>query len=305
MKKFTLTAIIVAGLAAAFLGTKHRELPPTYADVQYGKSDAAILDFWQPESADPAPLFVWIHGGGFHSGDKDTINPILLKALLNNGISVASINYRLTNEATYPAQMLDGARAIQFLRSRAPAWNIDKTRIAAGGGSAGAGIAQWIAFHNDLADPDNPDPVARESTRLTCVLPINMQSTYDPRVTREIIPGIIRVAPARLALFDLPDNWDLDTADISPELDAAFKDASPITHLTADDPPAFIYHFEANREPGNIHHPNFGEHLRHAMDALNIECIKKTSADYAATDGYLTDIVRFLRRHFGMSATTQ
>jgi acetyl esterase/lipase len=64
--------------------------------------------------------------------------------------------------------MLDGGRAVQFARSKAKEWNIDKARIAATGGSAGAGISLWLAFRDDLADPKSDDPVARESTRLTC-----------------------------------------------------------------------------------------------------------------------------------------
>ena len=66
------------------------------------------------------------------------------------------------------APMHDTARALQFLRSMAAEWRIDTTRIGAAGGSAGACTALWLAYHDDLADPAGPDPVARESTRLTC-----------------------------------------------------------------------------------------------------------------------------------------
>jgi acetyl esterase/lipase len=59
--------------------------------------------------------------------------------------------------------MHDGARAVQYLRSRAKEWNLDPARVAATGGSAGAGISLWLAFHADLADPKSKDPVARQS----------------------------------------------------------------------------------------------------------------------------------------------
>ena len=74
----------------------------------------------------------------------------------------------------------DAARAVQFLRSKAGEWNIDKTRIAATGGSAGACSSLWLAFHDDMAKPDSPDPVARESTRLTAAAVNGAQTSLDP-----------------------------------------------------------------------------------------------------------------------------
>ena len=85
-----------------------------------------------------------------------------------DGISVVSVEYRFTDEATAdgvvpPVQgpLGDAARAIQFIRSKAKEWNLDKTRIGATGGSAGAASSLWLAFHDDLADPRSDDPVAR------------------------------------------------------------------------------------------------------------------------------------------------
>ena len=71
------------------------------------------------------------------------------------GISVVSIDYRLTPEHTFPAQMDDVVRAVQFVRSRAQAWNLDPERIAALGGSAGAHLAAWVALHDDMARSDS------------------------------------------------------------------------------------------------------------------------------------------------------
>lgn len=277
------------------------KVPPTYANVSYGEHEAMALDFWKAESDQPTPLFVWIHGGGFRSGDKKTVNPILLQEFLKAGVSVASINYRLSGVAPYPAQMHDSARAVQFMRSKSKEWNLDPSRVAAGGGSAGSGISQWLAFHDDLADPDSEDPVARQSTRLSCAVPINMQSTYDPRVIKEIIPGMDHMERALPAFYGLPEDWDLDTSEITPEIDARFKDASPITHLTPDDPPVFAYSVERARQPGNIHHPNFSEYLKEAMDKLDIECVRKMDADYPDRNGVYYDIVRFVLRQFRTS----
>ena len=68
---------------------------------------------------------VFWHGGGFRQGDKAGVPPVLLEECLAGGMSVASGNYRLSDQAPFPAPMLDGARAIQFLRSKAGEWEID------------------------------------------------------------------------------------------------------------------------------------------------------------------------------------
>ena len=74
------------------------------------------------------------------------------------------------------------------MRQNAIEWNFDPTRLAATGCSAGAGLSLWFGFHNDLADPDNEDPVLRQSTRLTCMAVFNGQTSYDPRFIRDLFP---------------------------------------------------------------------------------------------------------------------
>src|SRR5206468_7883680 len=138
-------------------------------------------DLWKVKSDRPTQLVVFIHGGGFRQGDKSLLAPGLLARCREAGISVAAINYRLSDQATFPAPMLDGARAVQYLRSRASEWNLDPRLIAATGGSAGAGISLWIGFHDDMADPRSGDPVGIQSTRLTCMGVLGAQSSYDPR----------------------------------------------------------------------------------------------------------------------------
>ena len=282
-------------------GQKRSAKPaPTHADVAYGKHERHVLDFWQAKSDKPTPVFVWIHGGGFRAGNKASIPASLLGPFLESGVSCASIHYRLSQHAPYPAQMHDSARAIQFLRSKAEEWNIDPKHFAAGGGSAGSGISQWLAFHDDMADHKSNDPVARQSTRLSCALPISMQSTYDPREIKKIVPGNAYRHPALVQLFALPQDWDWDTADIDDKLDALLKDASPITHLTKDDPPIFLIHYKRANKPGDIHHPNFGKHLKDAMDKLGIECVRKLDSDYDSMTAAHADMVKFVKKHFGM-----
>ena len=163
---------------------------PDASDIPYGPHPRNVLDLWKADSPRPTPLWVWIHGGGFMGGDPSFVPPALLGDALPAGISVASINYRLSQQEPYPAPMHDAARAIQFLRFRGRhGWNIDPARVAAGGGSAGGGISLWLGFHDDLAERDSGDPVARESTRPTCMACTATQSSYDPNFIKSIIPG--------------------------------------------------------------------------------------------------------------------
>src|SRR5262245_33970485 len=158
---------------------------PDLTNVKYGPHRRNVLDLWKAKSDKPTPLVVYIHGGGFAAGSKETLNGYMLDALLKAGISVMAINYRLSPGVSFPAHYLDSARSIQYARLHAKEWNIDPKRIGATGGSAGAGTSLWIGFHDDLAEPNNSDPVLRESTRLSCMVVIGAQSTYDPRKIKE------------------------------------------------------------------------------------------------------------------------
>ena len=274
------------------------QLSPTKADVAYGDHERNVLDFWQAKSDKPTPLFIWIHGGGFRGGDKKSFPRDLLSQCLDAGISCASIHYRLTDSAPYPAQIHDSARAVQFLRSKAVEWNLDPQRFAAGGGSAGSGISQWLDYHEDLADPNSDDPIARESTRLACVFPINMQSTYDPREIKRIIPGDAYKHPALVSFFGRPNDWNWDSDPVDDALDALLRDASPITHLTKDDAPIFLMQYAKSATPGNIHHPKFGEHLKQAADGLGVECVAKLDTDYESISDAYADMVKFMQKCF-------
>jgi len=274
-------------------------LPPTNANVHYGPHERNVLDFWKADTKEPAPLVIFIHGGGFLAGDKSNVNVSAIESFLRSGISFASISYRYTSQAPYPAPMLDGGRAVQFLRSKAAEWNIDPKRVAAYGGSAGAGISLWLAFHDDLAKPDSTDPVERQSTRLTCAGSLGGQSSYNPLTIREWIGGRAWEHPALVKLFGLNSTADFE----KPENKQQFEDASAITHLTRDDPPIVMYYNEPDEplppdaKPGQgIHHPKFGHILKEKMDALGIECVYRHEKDGKQPPGFV-EVQQFLRDH--------
>ena len=167
---------------------------PTVANVPYGKHERQVLDFYKADSSKPTPLLFFIHGGGWVAGDKSGVGE--LEACLKAGISVVSINYRYSWQAQLAGVMPpvkwpleDAARALQFVRSRAVEWNIDKQRIGASGGSAGACSSLYLAFHDDMADPKSSDPIARESTRLWCAAVSGAQTSLDPKQLKEWTPN--------------------------------------------------------------------------------------------------------------------
>jgi len=143
--------------------------PPTHANVRYGPHKKHVFDFWQAESEKRVPLAIFIHGGGFTGGSKDKLvrsDLDTLDELLDAGISVASVEYRLIADAPLPAAHFDARRALQFIRSTAGRWNIDKDRIGGFGGSAGAQLCMWLAFHDEMGDEEDDDPASRIGVKL-------------------------------------------------------------------------------------------------------------------------------------------
>lgn len=254
-------------------------LTPDRQNIAYGPHERNVLDLWLAARDQPTPLVVCIHGGGFQGGDKSKYHTdSIVRSLLDAGISVAAINYRLTDGGRhpYPIPMHDGARAVQFLRHHAKEYNLNPTRVACTGGSAGACLSMWLAYHDDLSDPDNADPVLRQSTRLTAIAPNAGQPILDLRDFEELFDvHPLREHPALRPLFGIPAGgpivWTDQLADLA-------RDASPITHLTADDAPTYLTYGPdqpvlADSEPGVwVHHPRLGMHLQQAMDKLGVEC---------------------------------
>ena len=283
--------ILTRAEAMAFLKERRAKNPrqqrgpkkaPTHADVSYGDHKQQAFDIWLAESKDgkPSPLCLFIHGGGFRGGDKSSLSQATIDRFLDAGISFAAMNYRLSNngEFPYPTAMHDSARGLQTIRSKAKEWNLDPTRIVSYGGSAGAGISLWLAFHDDLADPKSDDPVSRQSTRLLAAGTTNGQSSYDMRTIRKWydIPDL----PTERALIPFYNMKEGDTPD-TPRVAKLAADASPINHLDKNDKVAVHMSYSRPNVPVTldtnpsiwIHHALFGLKLQEAMQKLDLECI--------------------------------
>lgn len=258
---------------------------PTMADVAYGTHPKQVLHFWKAESDKPTPVLFFIHGGGWQGGNRLSGLVNMLPEMLKAGISVVSVEYRFINEATadkvvppVKAPLHDAARALQFVRSKAAEWNIDKTRIGASGGSAGACSSLWLAFHPDLADPKSSDPIARESTRLWCAAVSGAQTTLDPQQMKEWTPnsrygghafGFTGDKEKKLSQFDA---FLAGREKILPWI----AEYSPYALVTADDPPIYLIYGappalgQDQKDP--THTSNFGVKLQEKCKSVGVEC---------------------------------
>ncbi|MFC1763736.1 alpha/beta hydrolase fold domain-containing protein [Planctomycetota bacterium] len=251
---------------------------PTASGVSYGEHERHILDFWKAESNRPTPLVFVIHGGGWVGGTKERLHRFAdVQPLLNAGISVVAINYRLIRHANeagiqppVKAPLHDAARALQFVRSKADVWNIDKERIGAAGGSAGACSSLWLAYHDDLADLNSKDPVARESTRLWCAAVTGPQTTLDPKQMKAWTPN---------SKYGGHAFGKKTFAEFLAERDSILPliaEYSPYALVSADDPSVYLFYNSppalGQHQKDPTHTSNFGVKLQERCTAVGIGC---------------------------------
>ncbi|MBX3411244.1 MAG: alpha/beta hydrolase [Pirellulales bacterium] len=245
---------LIALLASPVWAQRQREKParpePTVADYAYGTdSERQKFDLWLAKSEQPTPLVLLIHGGGWMGGDKTGYGASVIQPYLDEGISVAAVNYRFILQAMEdgvepPVKgcLHDAARALQTLRAKSKEWNLDPTRVGATGGSAGACTSLWLALADDLADPNHEDPIARQSSKLQCAAVVGAQTSLDPKELREWMPNSIYGGHA----FGFaqkgrtrPEEFELLIENREKVL-PWIKEYSPIELVTTDDPPIYL-----------------------------------------------------------------
>ena len=148
-----------------------------FENVAYAKeSPSQRLDIYMPKGVSNPPLVVWTHGGGFVFGDENGMRfdetAKALEVFIKNGIAVASVNYRLAQEAMFPAAGRDTKSAIHFLRANAGKYGYNSKKFMAGGDSAGSYLALMAASTGDQPSLfDNPtDPNRKSSAAVSAVL---------------------------------------------------------------------------------------------------------------------------------------
>jgi hypothetical protein len=297
-------ALITCGLLNVGPPIWAQEKPgPIYADVRYGPHERNVLDFWQAQADKPTPLVIYIHGGGFRGGNKNSLGGHKVEQFLEAGISVAAIHYRLLAQDFLPAAHHDGRRAVQFLRTKADDWNLDSKCFGAFGGSAGAQICMYLAFHDDMADPNSQSRLEQQSTRLQCVATNGGQTTMDFKWWSAHIPGYERPHRPATEYFGEISEHDRD---------GVIRDISAMALLSKDDPPIFMQYRMAPdapqpSEPGQVqgwrvHHVNFGMALLKQAQELGVSVyLKHPGADVKVS----SDVDFFRERLLGHNASGQ
>lgn len=274
----SVTAAEIQNAPAAASRTQAAVPEPTLVNQRYGEHERHVFDFWKAESAEPAPLVFVIHGGGWQGGDKDRVGRFVdVQKLLNSGISVAAINYRFVKQAVeaqveppVKLPLHDAARALQYLRSRAQELNLNPDLVGAAGGSAGACSSLWLAFHDDLAQPESTDPIRRQSTRLQCAAVTGAQTTLDPQQMLEWTPNSkygghafgLQGFAAFLEARERIQPW--------------IAEYSPWHLVSSDDPPVYLSYSavpargKAQKDP--THTSNFGVMLQERCRQQKVLC---------------------------------
>ncbi|MCD6360327.1 MAG: alpha/beta hydrolase [Armatimonadetes bacterium] len=189
-----------------------------WKDIEYGNADGIplLLDAYLPADKEVHPALVNIHGGGWRNGSKDSFMREGLD-YAGNGVAAFSIDYRLSGVATYPAAVDDCWAAVRWIRAHAAELNVDVERMAVQGGSAGGHLALMMAFME-------PEEEGLDNY-FVCVAAKNPPTDFTAadEMHRE---------NALLAFMGC--TWDQD-----PD---RFREASPVTHISPDDPPVFVVH---------------------------------------------------------------
>lgn len=302
-------------------------------DVAYGDAERNLLDIYLPACSEPTPLVIFIHGGGFILGDKSTMGHAErveeIEQFLQSCIAYATINYTLlaipffeeglsaaADQGGIQTSLNDAARALQFLRYYHDSLNIDPNNVALFGVSAGAGASLWLGTHDDMADPNNADPILRESTRVKAVGAISTQSTYDFLRWESILLPFLSPLEEQLGGTDIVSvslglgagNFLLTGMGIasfealhSPENAAYRANIDMLSLMDASDAPFFVY----NRYLGLdillnsfLHHGLHAVALKNRADEVGLgSVVYVDDPDYGQQDPSGETLASFLIRH--------
>jgi hypothetical protein len=294
----TINAIIILLIVTNFSYAQNSKPTPDLANVKYGEHERNVLDVWFADKSKITPLAIFIHGGGFNAGSKEKINGNELTQLLEAGISVASISYRYKTIVPLPGAHNDAKQALQFIRSQAESWGINKDKIGIWGGSAGAQICMWLAFSDEMANAESTNPIERESTRVTCVATKGGQTTMESDFW---LKHIGKYAPGEEVAFNSSRLQTYGVETIK-EADEIAKSISALALISTDDPPIYMQYLmkpnAASPSKDNpkefkgwvVHHVDFGIALKEKMDELNVEA----HLQYPDSEAQYKSLVKFL-----------
>jgi len=225
----------------------------TQADIEFAKvgETSLKLDLHRPPGESP-PLIVYVHGGGWRAGSKEDV-PIA--DLYDKGFAIASVDYRLSTQAVFPAQVHDIKAAIRFLRANAGGFHVNATKIAIIGSSAGGHLAALVGVSNGNRELEGKvGEHLDQSSDVQVIVSYYGASNLETILSQSTPKGLeFRIPALKLLLGDTPDK--------KPEL---AKLASPVTHLDKKDPPLLLIHGDADPQMP----PQQSQELEKAYQAL-------------------------------------
>lgn len=243
----TCTVVILVSVAIAQQAVRSESPqaakgPGIYRDLPYVTNghERQKLDLYLPKSEEKLPLIIRIHGGAWLAGSKESEGP---GNFVRNGYAVASINYRLSQHAIFPAQIEDCKSAVRYLRANAQKYNLDPNRFAVWGSSAGGHLAALLGTTGDINEFDVGENLT-VSSKVQAVVdyfgPIDFLQIEAHRLPEGMVHNIPDSPESKLIGGLIADN---------PEKAAK---ANPINYVTKDDPPFLIVH--GDKDPLVPHH---------------------------------------------------
>lgn len=254
-------AVLVSGcVALTALADNPKPPPPGYIairDLDYSgrNNPRQKLDLYVTEKRPekPVPLLIYIHGGGWEAGSKDDAAGTLTFAA-KRGWAGASIGYRLTDEARWPAQIHDVKAALRWIKAHAKEHMIDEQKIALYGISAGGHLVSLLGTSSDVKELDGDVGKPGDLPKVACVADFAGPADFLTFPGKGSIIDSEKPGSAVTKLFGGPMSQHLTEA----------KAASPVTYVTKDDPPFLIIHGTADNLVPYDQATEFDEALRKA-----------------------------------------
>ena len=236
--------------------TIYSQTQPTHKDVVYAIVDGKELklDIYLPSKPVTEGLLVWVHGGAWRGGTKDGVPKIFPES----GIPTASIEFRQSTEAKFPAQIHDIKAAIRFLRAKASTLGVNAARIVIAGSSSGGHLAALTGVTNEHAVLEGKvGEYLQQSSSVQGILDYFGASDLTTILAQSTPFGLNMRKPAlELLLGSLPES-NVDLA----------KLASPVFHVDQGDPPLLIFHGEQDPQmPISQSHELTGAYKRAKLD---------------------------------------
>ena len=234
---FVATTLVMAQRRGTAEAPKVPDGVTVYRDVAYVTDghERQKLDLYVPDTGENLPLLIWVHGGAWRGGDKTHYNP---KEYLKAGYAGASINYRLSQHAVFPAQIEDVKAAVRWLRANADIYRLDPNRFAAWGSSAGGHLVAMLGTTGDVAEFEVGKNL-EVSSRIQAVVNYFGPTDFLQMDAHSLPDGLVHDAP------DSPES-QLVGGPIQEHKDRVAR-ANPITYVSKDDPPILIIHGDQDK----------------------------------------------------------